>query len=95
MNQSGFKKKKKNVLVSYALLSWQSVKRGWEGAINSEKPVSAPGDSDTQTAVEKGVTFLQMSNRSHTNRSVSRSPFLLTEEEKEEEEEGESWLLWI
>ena len=31
MNQSGFKKKKKkDLLVSYALLGWQSVKRGWE-----------------------------------------------------------------
>ena len=38
MNQSSLKKKKK-VLVSYALLSWQSVKTGWKGAINSEKPV--------------------------------------------------------
>lgn len=30
MNQSAFKKKKKDLLVSYALLGWQWVKRGWE-----------------------------------------------------------------
>lgn len=30
MNQSGLKKKKKDLLVSYTLLGWQAVKRGWE-----------------------------------------------------------------
>lgn len=61
MNQSVFKKKKKkkDLLVSYALLGWQSVKRGWERAINSKKPVWAPSDSDAQTTMEKGVTRFQ------------------------------------